>query len=328
MSDVENKVNYLKKLYKEIVLGFSVSEYSGKPIFIKHFSEIDNGEQESFRAKYEELARDRGLQAREDKMQLLLKEGYWSRDKEIEIEKIKKEISDLELVRRNLIIKRQILQNKQKASEANSALNAILKEKEEIFGFCLEDFVAKKVNEYTIFNSFFEDKAMQNKLFSEEEFDVLTENELSKLVNCLNSFYINFSHSQIKRICACPFFPSLYNLSGDNAYYFYGKHVVDLTILQVNLFSQGKYFKALVESRGQQGLPPNDIMEDPDKMIEWFEAESETPKFSADGVSYVGATKEELRKMAGNNNAISVLDYAAKKGNSMTTKDFIEMHGI
>jgi hypothetical protein len=147
-------------------------------------------------------------------------------------------------------------------------------------------------------------------------------------VNCLNSFYINFSHSQIKRICACPFFPSLYNLSGDNAYYFYGKHVVDLTILQVNMFSQGKYFKALVESRGQQGLPPNDVMEDPDKMIEWFEAESEVPKFSADGVSYVGATKEELRKMAGNNNAISVLDYAAKKGNSMTTKDFIEMHGI
>ena len=328
MSDVENKVNYLKKLYKEIVLGFSVSEYSGKPIFIKHFSEIDNGEQESYRAKYEELARDKGLQTREDKMQLLLKEGYWSRDKEIEIEKIKKEISDLELVRRNLIIKRQILQNKQKASEANSALNAILKEKEEIFGFCLEDFVVKKVNEYTIFNSFFEDKTMQNKLLSEEEFDVLTENELSKLVNCLNSFYINFSHSQIKRICACPFFPSLYNLSGDNAYYFYGKHVVDLTILQVNMFSQGKYFKALVESRGQQGLPPNDIMEDPDKMIEWFEAESEVPKFSADGVSYVGATKEELRKMAGNNNAISVLDYAAKKGNSMTTKDFIEMHGI
>ncbi len=328
MSDVENKVNYLKKLYKEIVLGFSVSEYSGKPIFIKHFSEIDNGEQESYRAKYEELARDKGLQTREDKMQLLLKEGYWSRDKEIEIEKIKKEISDLELVRRNLIIKRQILQNKQKTSEANSALNTILKEKEEIFGFCLEDFVAKKVNEYTIFNSFFEDKTMQNKLLSEEEFDVLTENELSKLVNCLNSFYINFSHSQIKRICACPFFPSLYNLSGDNAYYFYGKHVVDLTILQVNMFSQGKYFKALVESRGQQGLPPNDVMEDPDKMIEWFEAESEVPKFSADGVSYVGATKEELRKMAGNNNAISVLDYAAKKGNSMTTKDFIEMHGI
>ncbi len=328
MSDADNKVNYLKKLYKEIVLGFSVSEYSGKPIFIKHFSELDNGEQEACRIKYEELAANKGLQTREDKMNLLLKEGYWSMEKETEIEKIKKEISDLELIRRNLVIKRQVLQNKQKVSEATSKLNAILKEKEEIFGFCLEDFVGKKINEYTIFNSFFKDKSLQNKLFSEEEFDVLSELELGQLVNCLNNFYVNFSHSQIKRICACPFFPSLYNLSGDNAYHFYGKHVVDLTILQVNMFSQGKYFKALVESRGQQGLPPNDVMEDPDKMIEWFEAESETPKFAADGVSYVGATKEELRKMAGNNNAISVLDYAAKKGNSMTTKDFIEMHGI
>ena len=68
MSDADNKVNYLKKLYKEIVLGFSVSEYSGKPIFIKHFSELDNGEQEACRIKYEELAANKGLQTREDKM--------------------------------------------------------------------------------------------------------------------------------------------------------------------------------------------------------------------------------------------------------------------
>lgn len=328
MSDVDNKVNYLKKLYKEIVLGFSVSEYAGKPIFIKHFSELDNGEQEAFRIKYERLAREKGLQTREEKTQLLIQEGYWTREKEIEIEKIKKEISDLELLRRNLVIKRQINQNKQKTSEANSRLNEALKEKDEIFGFCLEDFVSKKINEYTIFNSFYKDKSLKEKLFTEEEFDLLSEIELTKLVACLNNFYIDFNNTQIKRICACPFFPSLYNLSGDNAYYFYGKHVVDLTILQVNMFSQGKYFKALVESRGQQGMPPNDIMEDPDKMIEWFEASSDTPKFAADGVSYFGASKEELKKMVGGDNTVSVLEFAAKKGNMMTTKDFVEMHGL
>lgn len=328
MSDVDNKVNHLKKLYKEIVLGFSVVGYAGKPIFIKHFNELDNGEQEYQRVKYESIAQEKGLQSREDKTTLLIREGYWSQEKDFEIQKIQKEISDLDLLKKNLIIKRQIQQNKEKTLEATARLNKALREKEEIFGFCLEDFVNKKMNELTIYNSFYKDSKLQQKLFSEEEFDLVSENELTGLIGCLNGFYIDFGHNQIKRICACPFFASLFNLCGDDAYHFYGKHIVDLTILQINLFSQGRYFKALVESRGQQGMPPNDVMEDPDKMIEWFEAATNVPTTNADGVSYFGATKEELQKMAGSSNTLSVFDYAAKKGNSLSTKDFVEMHGL
>ena len=328
MSDVENKVNYLKKLYKEIVLGFSVSEYAGKPIFIKHFTEIDNGELESYRIKYQSMAKQKGLQTKEDKSKLLIQEGYWSVEKDLEIEKIKKEISDLDMLKKNLVIKRQVLQNKEKILNATSRLNEILREKEEVFGFSLEDFVSKKVNEYTIYNSFYKEKDLKEKLFSEDEFDTLAEIDLSKLIVLLNNFYVDFGHNQIKRICACPFFASLYNLCGDNAYNFYGRYVVGLTILQVNMFSQGRYFKSLIESRGHQAMPPNDIMEDPDKMIEWYDTSSDVPSVNADGISYFGASKEELKKMAGNSNTVSVLEYAAKKGNAMTTKDFVEMHGI
>ena len=320
-------ISYLKKLYKEIVLGFSVYDYAGKPIFIKHFSEIDNGYQEAEKEKFYKIGKENGLQEREEKLNFLIETGCWTAEKEREIEQIKKEISDAELVLKNLIIKRQILQAKEKIRKLNERLDEILKEKSEIFGLCVEDFVAKKMNELVIFNSFFKDDKCQIKFFSEEEFDKLSEKDLGDLIFVLNNFYITFSHNQIKRICACPFFGSLLGLSDNNVYNFFGRRIVDLTVLQVNLFLQGKYFKDLIQSKGPKSAPPSDVFEDPDKMIEWYDQLSDDQSTSSDGVSYVGASKEELKKMAGEN-SLDLQEFAKKKGNSMNTKDFIEMHGL
>ena len=327
MSDVTNKINYLKKLYREIVLGFSAFDYAGQPIFIKHFSELDNGDLESERLNSFNIGKERGLQDREEKMSLLIKEGYWSRDKEDEISKIKKEISDYEMLLKNLVIKRQIISTKDKIRNLNRKLEEIHQEKSEVFGLCLEDFVEKKMNELTIYNSFYKNKTLNERLFSEEEFDRLPEIEISKLVGLLNNFYINFSHSEIKKICACHFFISIFGLCEDDAFNFFGKRICDLSILQINLFSQGRYFKSLMQSRNDQGMPPSDVMDDPDKMIEWYDQMSHGPKAESDGVSYFGASKSELQEMAGGK-AIDMQDFAKKKNNSMSTKDFIEMHGI
>lgn len=308
-------------------MGFSVFEYADKPIFIKHFSELDNGDLELERIKILNQAKERNLPSKEEKMDLLLKEGYWSTQKEDEMVKIKKEISDQEMILKNLIIKRQIMTTKEKIRIANQKLQDILNEKNEVFGFCLEDFVDKKMNEITIFNSFYKNRQLTEKMFSEEEFDILPERELAELVRILNNFYIDFSHQQIKRICACPFFVSIFNLCDNDAYSFFGKKISELSILQVNLFSQGRYFRNLMQSSDSKNFPPSDVLEDPDKMIEWYDQISTGPKSEADGVSYFGASKQELEDMAGGK-AIDVADFAKGKGNSLSTKDFIEMHGI
>lgn len=327
MVSLEEKIGHLKKLYRDIVLGFSAYRYAGRPIFIKHLSEIDNAEFEFDRSNLTREAREKGMPSREEKKILLIQEGIWSEEKEIYIETLKKEISDLELSGKNYIIKRQILQNKEKIRKAKTKLNEALKEKDEFFGFCLEDFVEKKMNERFIFNSFFKDKHLKEKAFTEDEFDTLPEIEIGRLVAVLNEFFIDFGHNQIKRISATPFYMSIFSLSDDNPFYFFGKPVSQLTILQINLFSQGRYFKSLVQAHNEKISPPVDVTEDPDKMIEWYESASSSPTTKADGVSYIGATKEELEKMAGGK-AITVNDFAAKKGNFMTTKDFVEMHGL
>ena len=327
MVSLEDKIGHLKKLYKDIVLGFSVYNYAGKPIFIKHFSEIDNASLELERGFFLSDAKKKGMLEREEKKKILISEGIWSEEKENNIETFKKEISDLELVGKNLIIKRQILQNKEKIKQVKKNLDEALREKDDIFGFCLEDFVEKKMNELMIFNCFYKDRSLTNRFFTEEEFDLMLDIEMSELISVLNGFYVDFAHKQIKRICATPFFMSIFALSEDNCYHFFGKPISDLTILQVHMFSQGRYFKNLIQSHSEKTSPPSDVLEDPDKMLDWYDSITVSKTSQADGVGYVGATRSELEKIAGGK-GMSVNEFASKKGNLMTTKDFVEMHGI
>jgi len=321
----EEKISHLKKLYQEIVMGFSESEYLGKPIFIKHFSELENAVFNSERLKCQEIAIQKGLEPKEDKLIFLTKQGLWTREKEDEIIRLEKEISNLDLVLKNLFLRRQISEAKDKINKCKEKLSVIQKEKQELLGFCVEDFVEKKINETIILNSFYKDSSLKEKLFSDEEFDLLTEEEMYDLIRKLNEFYKKFHHEEIKRICACSFLIHLFSLCDDSAFYFYGKYIVNLSILQVNLFSQAKYFKSLMEI--QKSSPPEDVVEDPDKMIEWYDtlgkSNLEGRNSEASGVGYAKASRAELEAIAGGK-GVTLTEMAGKKG-GLTKQDFISM---
>ena len=67
-------------------------------------------------------------------------------------------------------------------------------------------------------------------------------------------------------------------------------------------------------------------------MIEWYESIENSVMLGgkgeqSSGVGYVGASREELEKMAGGK-AVTLNELAAKKGGKLTKEDFIEMHGL
>jgi len=331
VSDLYEKISFYKGLYKEIAVGFSEDKYLDKPIFIKHFTELENGDLDKHRRSYYQEALDKGLNLKEEKLTFLIRNQLWSNEKEKEIVQLSKQVSDTEMLVKNLIIKKQINDAKNKIKTLKKQLSELEDEKEELLGFCVEDYSGKKLNELIIYLSFYKDKDLKERFFLEEEFDLLSERELGNLVQILSSFYDKFNHEKIKRICACPFFMGLFNLCNDNSFNFFGKYVKDLTILQVNLFSQGKYFKSLMENQAQSN-PPSDVTSDPDKMIEWYESVENSISASnagskSSGVGYVGATREELEKMVGGK-AMTLNEIAAKKGGKLTKEDFIEMHGL
>ena len=92
------------------------------------------------------------------------------------------------------------------------------------------------------------------------------------------------------------------------------------------------HFKNLVSSRAESS-PPEDVAEDPDKMIEWYDSISKVSANNVDeedgalGVGHAGANYQELQKMAGGS-AKSLADVAVKKGGKLSKEDFMRMHGI
>jgi hypothetical protein len=326
---VEDKISSCKILYSEIILGFSEFDYLGKPIFVKHFTELENGEIIKHKTTFEKEAVLKGLEYKQDKIDFFIKEKLWDREKELEVEKLKKEISDLELVIKNLIIKRQIKETTDKIKNNEKKIRQIEVEKNSLVGFCVEDYIDKKYNELVIYDSFFEDRFLTKKAFTKNKFEELEEAALVDLIHILNSFYERFNLKQIKRISACSFLMNLFFLCENNPYYFFGKFVKDLTIFQSNLFSQSRHFKFLIENKAQTS-PPSDVAEDPDKMIEWYDmvaSQKEIEDSDSAGVGHFGASMEELKKMAGGN-ALTLKELAEKKGGKLTKQDFINMQGL
>jgi hypothetical protein len=331
VSDIYEKISFYKGLYKEIAVGFSEDKYLGKPIFIKHFTELENGDLDQHRRAFTQEAIDKGLELKEEKLAFLIRNQLWSNEKEKELSLVSKQISDTEMLIKNLIIKKQINEAKAKIKKLKKTLSDLENEKFDVLGFCVEDYTNKKLNELIIYLSFYKDKDLTERFFTQEEFDSLQSGELSDLVDKLGSFYTKFDYEKVKRISASSFFMSLFSLCDDSAYNFFGKYVKDLTILQVNLFSQARYFKSLMESQAQSN-PPSDVVSDPDKMVEWYESVENSAKTAgatgeSSGVGYVGASREELEKMAGGK-AMTLNEIAAKKGNKLTKEDFINMHGL
>lgn len=331
MSELSEKISFLRYLYREICVGFSEFKYLEEPIFVKHLTELEIGELQKDRDEYVKEAKRRGLEFKEDKLIFLTRNGLWERSKDIEIEDLEKQISNLHQVGKNLFIKRQILQNKESVKKLEVKLKELNEEKNEALGYCIENYISKKFNEDYMASALYKDSKLTQKYFTEEAFDELHASEFSDLMYLIESFYQKFSHEQIRRLAACSFAMNTFQACSDNAYYFYGKFAKDLTSYQINLFSLCRYFKNLI-SHAEGQSPPPDVAEDPDKMIEWYDtivtnASNKGDSKDSLGVGHSGASKEELQKMAGGG-AMTLGEMAKKKGGSLTKEDFLKMHGI
>lgn len=331
MNDNFEKISHLKGLYQEICLGFSEFKISGKPIFVKHLSEVELGELSSRKNTYASIAVEKKLEYKEDKLIFLIKHELWDRAKEDEIDKLKKTISDNKLILKNLFIKSQVNKIKNIITKAEKDLSYITLERNQALGFCVEDYIDKRYNEDYVLHSFYEDRDLKNKAFNEAHIDETSLEEFHSYIDIINSFHDKFSYKEIKRIAACSFLMNLFSLSNDNAYFFFGKFIKDLTSFQSSLFSQCRYFSNLIQNKADSS-PPDDIADDPDKMIDWYElvaSSDNTPESSEEhaGIGYHGASQEELQKMAGGK-GINISEEAAKKGGGLSTRDFLKMHGI
>ena len=325
----------LKLVFSEIVEGYSLtrSELFGD-LKIKHINNYDSAKTDIKNNYYFEKAVSQGLPKREEKLEYLIKEKLWDPEKDKEADRLKEMLKGMNRTKSKLFLQAQIDAIKKDIVDNEIKLSNILAEKESVIGFTAEEYANRRINEYYMHISILDEEGKQ--LFGENEFDELEQDQVNDIMRVYEKNNRKFKAEILKKISLADFFTNIFYLCEDNVFNFYGKPVIDLTFYQIEIYSYGRYFKSIIQNSEEK--IPDQIVEDPDKLIEWAESSKNVKevleKSSGDAESgassIMGATKQDLAK-AGideNQDVIDLSQKAQEKGGRLTMEDMMKLHGV
>jgi hypothetical protein len=332
---MDNELNKLKLIYTDILRGFTrITTKEFGEVFIKHFTIFDSASIDEFYSLHYDKAIKDGLPSFKSQQEQIIKDGFWSDEKESRLESYEPYIANLKVTRSKVFIKAQKVKIEKDIASATEELNKLRSEKMSLISLTAESFAMKKVNEFYVKEATFKKKDFSTPLLTEENFDELDEVELANLVNAYNSATNHLSPINIKKVAVSSFFLNYFYLCDDNPYTFFGKPLCELTFYQVELFSQGRYFKSVLGDSKTQ--PPPEYYKDPEKLIDWYESNksaegliNKSKDKESTATSFVGATKEDLKNLGYDDKSEIVnLEQLSKQKGGLNMQDLIKLHGL
>ena len=321
--------NY-RKLFNEIVNGYSPCSIDDKEVYIKHQSVADLVGYESTYDFHLNRAQKKGLPTKEEIFENLNKEGVWTKSDESELENQKFYVESLIKNKKNVFLKSALESINVQIKEAEKKYNELRIQKENLISNCCETYASNRANDHYMFNSFFKDKGLSEKLYSQSEYEYMSAKEISLLTKTYNEFHNSFSEKNIQNLVLQDFYKIYYSFS-ETSTDFFGIPVVRLNSFQLNLIIYTRIFKNIFDSSDEI---PDRIKNDPEALLDFAnssEARDEMKnKMSGESSAstIVGATKEDLEELGLQPNTGKSLDQAVKnKGGSLSMKDLIELGG-
>jgi len=315
----------LRKVFSDIKNGYSEVGSEDKISYVKHFGSDD---QEKLESKYEfiyEKAKSNGLPTEKEAFELLKEQDLWTDEDESEYATNQKYIEGLQDTKKSLIIPSQINQVDKDLSEARKKQEVKEKERQELLSETCESYARNKSNDYSIYLSYFSDKECTKNLFSTEEYEELTKQELTDWFLRYIKATEHLSIENIKYLAISTSFSMYYNLLGSKQLYrFFDKPIYDYSYYQLNLLNYAKVLNSILENVEKI---PEAIKKHPDDLIDYAEAKSKNKDIveksrDKQGFSVVGASKDDMGEM-GVSDELSVSPFQlAKKKGSLTIEDF------
>lgn len=266
--------NGLRKIFADICRGYSSAEWHGT-IYLKHLSHFEQVDLDLCHDKYYQIAIKKKLQTKEARLEWLDKKGLWTRKNEGALGTQKAYVENLEKTTKLLFLKSQIDSHKETLNKEKIKYAEMLNEKEVLLGLTADKYADQKMLNHYILVSFYKDKELKNRLFSQKEFDNLDEDEMDELF----SIYIKISNEigdkNIKKISVSSFFTAYFYIS-DDIHAFFGKPTCELSYSQLNLLYYAGYFKQIVQN---MKIPEN-IREDPEKIEEFASASAKVKEMA------------------------------------------------
>lgn len=327
----------LKLLYADILRGYSPAFLGNKLVYFKHTTHYESANQDIKYSFFLEKAIKDSLPTYEQRKNYLIEEKSWSKAGEDSISKLESNIKNLQQSKSQKFLDKDRDELQKKIDSDQRELNHLLFERESMIGFVAEKYASKRANEHYIFSVIYENVENKKRLYSAEEFDELNSQEIDNIVVLYNGVIEGFDPKNIKKISLFPPFFNLFSLCDNNIFNFYGKPMLELTFYQTEIFSSAKNFRTILSN--SKTPPPPSVLEDPDKLIEWFEtgqaAQKQMSKLQKDeevigGSSLVGAKTSDYEKLgiANGENVVSLSEELKKHGGTMNMKDFLKIHGV
>lgn len=276
-------------------------------------------------------AQKKGLPSEKQIFEELKEEGIWSEKDDAEIEKQSFYVDSLIKNKKNVFLRSALDQINNQIKQAEQDLDDLKVKKENLISNSADKYALNRANDFYIVNSFYKDKNLQDKLYSDEDFEYASVNDVAKLVQIYNKFHKTFSEESIKHLAIQDFYKPYYNFS-DSLFDFFGKPVVSLTNFQLNLILYTKIFKNILEQY-QEDIPDR-IKKDPDALLDFANSSEVRDKMKESlskdtGAStIVGATSEDLQELGLDTKKGKTLeDFAKENGGSLSMQDLMKLSG-
>jgi hypothetical protein len=181
-------------------------------------------------------------------------------------------------------------------------LNKMKAKLRDLIGLTCELYASKVVNEHYIIKSLYKDKELSIPYFTSNEFDDIEDEELNIIVNKYNEAVEPCTEKNIKKLAIQDFFQSYYFICNDDFYSFFGRYIFEFTYFQVKLANFARFYKNIMEGVNIKNLPKK-CLEDPDYLEEYLNTTKKGKEMidntNGQAVSIIGATREDLRQIAG-----------------------------
>ena len=328
-------VKHYRKVFRDIIRGYSEVIILDKSYFIKHLSSLDQVSIDEIEDKYLTKALDRGIPSREEVLATLFDSGDWTEQEEGEIKKLESFIEQLQKNKTQLVLKSEIDKQNETIIETRAKITELELKKKNLLSNDAESCASKRSHDYYIIKSYYEDKELEKPLFPEESsYEDLYMDEVSAFVDTYNKTFRMFEELKIQEMILQDFYYIYFPFSDDTVGFF-GNPVSKLTYNQLKLIVYTKIFKNIFENNKHI---PEKIKKDPQALLDYGAIDEDAKqkmkdKLSGDkdGSTLFNATEEDY-EYAGldkpsDSSKISLQEAAKQKGGSLSMEDLMELSG-
>lgn len=320
-------------LVGQVIDGFSVFEWRGRSLFIKHHDFKEQAEMPRYIKIFKEQAEKRGIPNEQEAIEEAIKRGDWSKKDEEFVSVQSEKIKALTKAAQKMKIPSQRESQMKMVKGLQDELAAKKEERDSLLEYTSESVAYRKTS-----NRFMEKILFKNEELTEPfiEGEDCSSSEFQEIRALQTKIYNSYSDDNISRAVLQDFF-SVFMPFSETPMDFIGKPAVKMTVFQLKLISFARMFFKIFKEYNDL---PEIIRKDPDAIIQYIEAQnmdertqrhqktSSKPPPDKGASTFFGATKEDIQKMKGKEEkVVSLHDQLKKHGGSMNMEQMMRMSG-